>query len=400
MKNNSQANKHSFTKIKTIILSVIFAIILWVAIVNIVNPDVTQTLNNIRIQTNGVSVLRERGLVPVNMGEFPGCSVKIRGKRKNLIESADKIYAVVNVSDITRQGKAMVSVIINSPSSINIEKQSLSVVEVEIEPCYEKEIPVVIKQEGVSEEMLINSIPENEKIKVSGSKNDLEKVFKCLITANLSEVVSDTNTMHPFTYIGEDNEQIQKPETIYCSVANLLVYHTVYQRQIAKADFKVPATLSEEFRTDIDTEKILAKEIFYGTKIEDIKLDKIAYTLDIADVKEGQNKIRLKSEEIEGVYIPENQLILSFTAKKLITDNVEVSITTQNLENGHMVTDILAQKTYSVTGTKDELSNVKAVVDLKGLSEGNHYIPIQFENKKIQPREACFVNVIIKRKED
>ena len=259
MKNNSKTNMRSFGKIKTLILSVIFAIILWVAIVNVVNPDVTQTLNNVRIQANGVAVLREKGLVLVNTEELPACSVKVRGKRKNLIESAGKIYAVVNVSDITRQGKTMVSVIINSPSSINVEKQSLSAVEVEVEPCYEKEIPVVIKQEGVSDGMLIKSAPENDKVKILGSKKDLEKVSKCFITANLSEIVSDTNTMHPFTYLGEDNEQIEKPETIYCSAANLLVYHTVYQKQTAKPDLKIPADLTDEFRTNIDMERFWIK---------------------------------------------------------------------------------------------------------------------------------------------
>ena len=400
MKNNSQQNEHSFGKIKTLVLSIVFAIILWVAIVNVVNPDVTQNLNNVRIQTNGVAVLREKGLVVVNMDELPSCSVKVRGKRKNLIESAGKIYAVVNVSDINRQGKALVSVIINSPSSVNVEKQSLSAVEVEVEPCYEKEIPIVIKQEGVLDEILVKSSPENERVKISGSKKDLEKISKCLITANLSEIVSDTNTMYPFVYLGQENEQIEKPETIYCSLANLLVYHTVYEKQITKPDFKIPAGLSSEFRTDIDIEKILSQKIAYGTKNNNIKLDKINYTLDVSDVKEGENKIRLKAEPVEEVYIPSNQLILNFTAKKLITENVEVSVTTENLEDGYEVLEVITPKTYSVTGTKEELSNVKAIVDLKGLSDGNHHIPLQFENKKLQSGEACFANVIIKRKED
>lgn len=400
MKNNSNKDERSFGKVKTLILSIVFALILWVAIVNVVNPDITETFNNIRIQANGISVLREKGLVLVNTGELPNCSVKVRGKRKDLIESADKIYAVVNVSDISRQGKTTVPVIINSPSSINVEKQSLSSVEVDIEPCYEKEIPVVIKQEGVLDEIIIKSAPENEKVKILGSKKDVEKVSKCLITANLSEVVSDTNTMHPFTYLSDNNEQIEKPETIYCSAANLLVYHTVYEKKTAKPDFKIPAELSAEFRTDIDIEKILEKEIAYGTKLSDISLDKITYTLDASAVKEGENKIKLKPEEIEEVYIPANQLILSFTAKKLVTEDTAVSIITQNIEGGYEVSEVIAPKTYSITGTKDELSNVKATVDLKGLSEGNHHIPLQFENKKLQPKEACFANVIIKRKED
>ncbi len=400
MKNNSKQNENSLGKVKTLILSVIFAIILWVAIVNVVNPDVTHTLNNIRIQTNGVSVLRDRGLVPVNTDELPPCSVKVRGKRKNLIKSANKIYAVVNVSDITREGKTGVSVIINSPSSINVEKQSLSSVEIDIEPCYEKEIPIIIKQEGVLENSLIKSTPENEKVKISGSKKDLEQISKCLITADLSEVKSDTNTMHPFTYIGESNEQIQKPETIYCSVANLLVYHTVYEKKTAKPDFQIPSQLSGNFRTDIDVEKILSKDIFYGTKDNDIKLDKIIYTLDTENVKEGENRVRLKAEEIENVYIPKNQLILSFNAKELVTENVEVSVTVQNIESGYEVREVIAPKTFSITGTKDELTNVKATVDLKGLFEGNHRIPLQFENKKLQSKEACFVNVVINRKGD
>lgn len=398
MKNNKRDNR-SFEKLKTLILSVIFSIILWVAIVNIVNPDVTENFKNIPIQLNGVPQLREKGFVVVNTSELPECSVKVRGKRKNLIESAQKIYAVVNVSDINRQGTVLTNVIINSPSSINLEKQSISTIELEIEPCYEKDIPIVIRQEEVTEENLIKSVPENQTIQIKGSKKDLEKVEKCLVTANLSEIASDTNTMYPFTYLGDGNEQISKPDTIYCKDANILVYHTVYDKKTAKADLKIQPELSEDFRIDIDMSKFAEKEIAYGTK-DDVKIDKIVYNLHASSVKEGENKIKLKAEPIDDVYIPENQLVLTFNAKKLETKKVKISLTTENLEDGYEAKDIISDSSYSLTGTKDELSDVKAKVNLKGLLEGTHRLPLEFDNKKIQPAEPCFATVVITRKED
>lgn len=395
MKKNKD-NK-SFEKAKALSFSIIISIILWVAIINIENPDVTTTIHNIPIQTNGISSLREKGLVMVNTDKLPTCSVKIRGKRGDIIESKNRIYAVINVSDIANVGNVTVPVTVTSPASINIEKQSVANIRAEIETRYEKEIPIFIKQMGESENILIKTEAEKKTIKVFGSKKDLDKISGGLVTPDVSEITSDVNLMYPFVYLSEKGEQLQKPNTVYTSEINLLLSHTIYEKKSTVPKVIIPEDLEEHFRTDIDKNALDKKTVFYGVRSDIKPLENIDFTFDVSQLADGENKIALTATEIEGVYIPENQLVLSFNAQPLVTETVNVDITTENL-NSAFSASVISSNEYVVTGTEEELKEVEAVIDLKNAAEGTHQYPIKFKNKNLQPDKSYYATVVIVRK--
>ena len=97
-----------------------------------------------------------------NTDLLPQCNVKVRGKRKNIIESKDKITAVINISDFNQSGEILAAVNINSPIGISVERQSVTNVIAQIENGYEKQIPIVIKQENAPYDKVIESKAENE----------------------------------------------------------------------------------------------------------------------------------------------------------------------------------------------------------------------------------------------
>ncbi len=397
MKNNKD-NK-SFEKAKSLSLSIIISIILWVAIINIVNPDVTTTINNIPIQTNGISSLREKGLVMVNADKLPTCSVKIRGKRGDIIESKDRIYAVINVSDITAEGTVDVSVNINSPASVNLEKQSISKIRAEIETRYEKDIPVSIKQTGDPENILIKTEPKKQEVRVFGSKKDLDKIHGCLVTADVSEITSDVNVMYSFSYLSDKGEQIQKPETVYSADTNLLLSHTVYEKKTTKPQVTIPKELDKYFRTNIDESVFNEKTVSYGVRSEMAPLEKIDFTFDVSQLTNGENKLALTAPAIDGVYIPENQLVLNFTAEKLFTKKVTVEIIPENLDAAFSAS-VISSDEFVLTGTEKELENAEAMIDLKGATEGTHQYSVKFKDKNLQPEKNYYATVVIIRKEE
>lgn len=398
MVNENKKDDRSFSKARTLALSITIAIILWVAIVNVVNPDVTETFHNIPVQANGIGNLRDKGFVMVNADKLPKCSVKVRGKRKDIIEAKDKIYAVINVSDINQEGKREVTVIINSPSSINIEKQSITTVSAEIEVCHEKDIPIYIKQENVPEGKIIESVATDGVVRISGSRQDIDKVSGCFVVANLADLKENSKIMYPFTYLSDENTQIVKPSTIYSSAANLVISHTIYDKKNVKLNIEVPKEVSDSYR--IDVEELSGKEIVCGVDNKNKDVEEIKYTLSSENILEGENKIDLTEQLPEGIYIPENQRIIKFDVKSIISKKVSVEVSEYNLKDGFKVSDIQKDGTYSLKGTEEELQYVKGKVNVENLEAGTYQLPLEFEDENITPAQKYFVTAVIERKED
>lgn len=379
MRKNEKKDKASFPRLKTMIISVVISIVAWIGIVNTVNPDVTETFYDIKIQVNGTAALREKGLVMIDASKLPECSVKVRGKRKDIIDAMNKIYAVINVSDINRQGKSTVEVKINSPSSINLEKQKFSAVDVMVEPCYEKEIPVTIKQSNVIKEKVIKSETETQRLLISGSKSDLAKVYGCSVLADLTGVDTNGSTMYPFVYVDEDGAEITKPDTIYCSNINILVENTVYDKAIARPQIEIDEEVEESYRIKYDDEQIKGKNIEIGVSGYN-NTKSIVYRLNIDNVKSGQNELTFIADEISDVYIPQREIKLTVSAEPLVTEKVLVDITSKNLLSGMVLKSMPASRSMVLKGTKSELESVKGSVDLAGLGVGTYDLPIELDN--------------------
>ncbi len=374
-----KSHKKSFPRLKTMIISVVISIVAWIGVVNTVNPDVTETFYDIKIQVNGTAALREKGLVMIDASKLPECSVKVRGKRKDIIDAMNKIYAVINVSDINRQGKSTVEVKINSPSSINLEKQKFSVVDVMVEPCYEKQIPVKIKQSNVIKDKVIKSETKTQYVSVSGSKSDLLKVYGCNVLADLSTVDTDGSTMYPFVYVDEDGTEITKPDTIYCSNINILVENTVYDKSLASPHIEIDQEVYENYRIEYDDEQIRGKNIEIGVSGYNHPKN-VVYRLNIDNVKSGQNELTFIADEISDVYIPQREIKLTVSAEPLITEKVLVNITHKNLSSGMVLKSIDDSRIIVLKGTRSELGSVKGSVDLTGLGAGTYNLPLEFDN--------------------
>lgn len=395
MRKNNKNDSQSFDKLKTIIISILMSIIAWIAIVNIVNPDVSKTFRSIPIRITGTSALRDKELVAVGLSTLPDCSVKIKGKRKDVINASRDIIAVANVSDISRQGTATVDISISLPSSVKLVKQELSSVDIAIEPRYKKNIPVTVTQTNVLKDKLIESVPERDVIEVTGSKSELDKISECNITINLENTTSDNSIMHPFTYISPEGEQVSELDTIFCKVTNILVTNTVYTKKTAKPKLMLPDDEEHGYRLKYNKDEILEKSINVGIKSNKEVPKELIYTISKEDIKEGTYTIYPECEDIEGIYIPKKQLSVSLTADKIVTKAVPVSITHTKPLEGLNVINFTDSKKFTLSGTEEELTNVKASADISNLGAGTHYVTLKFEDSDIESDTECVITVTL-----
>lgn len=390
---NKVKNEASFEKLKTGVISIIVAIILWVAITNIVNPDVTETIYNIPIQANGMVALREQKFVMINSDTLPNCNVKVAGKRKDIIDARDKITAVANLSEINSVGDVIIPVAVNAPSSIKIEKQSVKTITAEIENGKEQTIPIIIEQKNMPYDKVIESKPEKDEITIFGAVKDVDKISGCRVVTDLTGISQDTKSMYPFVYLSVDNREIAKPKSIYSSSVNVLVGHTVWDKIELPLNIIVNEEINKSFR--LDTQSLENKKITCGVSSANSNLTQIDYY--VQEVVEGENSFDL-SEAIDGqkIYIPKEHRYIKLSAEKLVSENVSVEVSAYNVRDGFEIEEIATQNTYVLTGTKDELKEVKGKVNVADLEDGTYSLPIEFENENI--KNQYNVTVTIKRK--
>ena len=131
------------SKIKAIIISVITAILIWAAITYINPPEITTTISNLPVRFTGEEELKERGLTVVDKSGITGLSVTVRGKRDTLLSLSGGIFAEVDVSSVTNEGKYDLTGNVTLPSqALSIESVKFDTVPVTVDRIEVKEIPI------------------------------------------------------------------------------------------------------------------------------------------------------------------------------------------------------------------------------------------------------------------
>ena len=106
MANTDNASSRK-TKIKYMILAIVLAIASWFVVMYTANPDITKTFTGIKIELTGGDVLRDSGYIITDEEDLPKLSVKLRGKRGDLMKAIDNIRIYADVSGISDFGKTV-----------------------------------------------------------------------------------------------------------------------------------------------------------------------------------------------------------------------------------------------------------------------------------------------------
>ena len=95
-----KANVTNTQKLKTVILSVFLAVIVWFMVIYVNDPDITTTVSDLNVRFVGEMSLRDKKLAVTGKDKIPELSVVVTGKRSDLMNFMDDIYVQVDVSDI------------------------------------------------------------------------------------------------------------------------------------------------------------------------------------------------------------------------------------------------------------------------------------------------------------
>ena len=282
------------------ILSVIIAILAWVLVTYTTDPDITKTITASRIDIVGEDVLLKNGYVVTNQSEFPRLTIKMRGKRSDLIKALDNTTVVVDVSQFTKEGEIEIETSAKLPTSrINVERISESVIPITVESIKTKEIPVRIVQVGELPGMLVKSEPESKTVTLKGAGLELDMVEAVEALVDISTMENSGTVEASYVLVLKNDAERDDISTINITENIITVSNTLYHE--TEVPIKVQATSANEYiLSDKDT-KTEPKTVMIGVP-DGMEIEYVTVSID-ENAEEGEYKIN----KIDNVYIPEDR---------------------------------------------------------------------------------------------
>ena len=226
-------------------LSILMSIVLWGYVMWDLNPDKTQTINNIPITFVGTDVLESRQLIIVG-GESETFNLRVSAKMDVLSRlSSSNITMEVNVARITEPGKHRLMVSHTFPP--NVQSGSVDIltdseafyVTVTVARRESKEVPVKAEFAGsVAEGHQLGDITVTPStISISGQQELVNQVAYAKVLLTQDDMDTTYTGDLPFVYIGADGEELTGLDV----TSNVSTVHVNYPVVVFK---KVPLAVN------------------------------------------------------------------------------------------------------------------------------------------------------------
>lgn len=392
---NKTKTKNPAGRMETAALALILAAALCIFVNYITNPDITTTFSGLQVRFAGERELRDRGLVITGRGNIPVSSVVVSGKRKDLVESMDRVIIEADVSDITEEGSySLKGTIVLPTTKIVVEKEKYGEIPITVEKLHEKEIPIKIRQTGTLKDKLVKSEPEKDTVKLTGAQSELENVSYGVADVDISKISSDTTLPVKYLLLDKSGSYIEKNETLESYTAEVFVKNTVYTIKRLPIKLKLTEEMEEKYRLNEDKCSVSASSVDVGIRPGNSDEFVVVY-IDKAESSASEYQL----SETQGMYIPENyrtvKVRLDLTEK--VTKTIELDPSAEGLTEG-----LEAQTEHvrvNVTGVEDKINtdNIKARVNLEGLTAGVYEVPVEISGDEITVGNAPDTTMVIIR---
>lgn len=115
---NERIQRMKNSKALTVLLSVLIACIVWIYVINDVDPDINDTIRNVPITVAGQEELEERGLMVTDLSA-DDLDLRLTGKRNALVNLTNKnIPITVDVSSVLKAGEYNLRCTVTLPTNI------------------------------------------------------------------------------------------------------------------------------------------------------------------------------------------------------------------------------------------------------------------------------------------
>ena len=388
-----KANVTNTQKLKTVILSVFLAVIVWFMVIYVNDPDITTTVSDLNVRFVGEMSLRDKKLAVTGKDKIPELSVVVTGKRSDLMNFMDDIYVQVDVSDIDSTGEYNLSGVISIPTTrISVEKEKYGDIPITVEPLEMKDIEVTVKQTGMLK--IVKSSVNNPTVTITGAKSEIDEVAGAIATVDVSSIQEDGVENVNYLLTDTNGELINKNETIESARSYVEVVNTIYDAKLLPVVPRLSAELDKEYILKADKSFATPASVTVGVD-ETNTDDKVIALIDkVPSDGFGEYELELSS----GMYIPEDNKKVKYKldiVKKAVAQ-LELTVQAQNVQSG-LTAKINNKLIAQVWGEEGKITtdNVKAYVDVSGLGAGTYNLPVKIEGENVSFAENYTIEVTV-----
>jgi YbbR domain-containing protein len=363
---------------------VIASLALWVYIRTSENPVINQTIRYVPITVVNEEVLSETGLTLVPNQEFT-VSLTIKGP-SSIIDNIDKNKDFNLEVDLgkyaLKSGENWIPVEIKqSPSNVTILNQEGVSTKVNLDTLVSKDVSVIPNMVGTTAEGFHAENPtiSSQIVVVSGGKTYIDKVANIVANIDITNANVDINKTIQLKAVDADGKEVQnvKISPEYAQVK-------VSIKKGKEVDIEAVTTGGTTTGASVESIEIIPRRIEVIGNNDIIDQLKSIYTepIDLSKVS-GDTTLEVKLQLPQGVTLvkPDTIVKVKLTLKKPSQRTFKITIKTKN--PGTDLAATLDKTTVDVvlSAMDTELNKITentlvATVDLNGLGEGDHNVPL------------------------
>jgi YbbR domain-containing protein len=395
--------KSGISKIKAIMFnnillkmgSVLFAIVLWIVVINVDDPLKTVTVYNIPVEIQNDSVFLDNNMVyKVSSGEK--ISVRITGPR-TIVDSlkADDFYATADFFEVSKTNAVPIDVKLRKESyetKVVINEQSSNAMRLNVEKVVELEYEITPEWTGsvLDNYVLYNCSLATKKVKVKAPESVHQSIagVKAFVelTGNENEDFEYNSEIHIYDTKGKAMDL--KDNDITMDTSFVKAKCTVYYKKTLPVKYDFTNGIGNESEITI-AESSPENVTVVGRKTNLDGLNEIRIPT-VFDVTRDKTEFNVKIKDIlkDGVYLLDDteEFKVKFSYLNNITKDFTVKVSEiaiKNIPTDHEASIInTGNVTLTISGLEDvvnntELEDISPFLSLENLKEGMNNISVQ-----------------------
>lgn len=377
------------------ILSLLFAIVVWLIVVNISDPVTTKTFREVPVTIEHTEFLTDEGMVYEVLDGSDVVDITVSAKRSVLSDIKKKDFVVkADMRELLYMQTIQIVVSLGELDE-KVEDWSCShdTVLIEVEEQNEKTLQVELETEGtLPEGYTIGKYKlEPSEVRISGPKSIVKKVDKAVLRINVEAARNDVAAaLTPILYDAQ-GETIETDRLNFSNpVWNVVV--PVWETKSVAVQAAVTGEPAEGYNVGDITCYPTALTVTGKKEILE-KLSEIEIPEGVLDVEgaTGNVVVNVDIEQYlpEGIYLVDEDMSaikIEADVEKQITRNYAIGVDEIGLRNQPEDLKVsfaeVTQFVVELRGTKEELdglqvSDIKCTANLSGLSAGQHQVALE-----------------------
>lgn len=375
------------------ILAVFIAAIVWLAVINVNDPEKTVTIYSIPVTITDEEVITDLGMVySVETNQY--INVTVTGRRSEVTKlTAGDFVATASLNELSKVNSIPVDVKFRKNSlnnRITINSQSEQTLKIKVEEIKKETYDVSVQFIGdIPNGYLLHSYDTSiNKIDVKAPESIQKKIDKVVVNYKLSDSTSD-ETKKCKVILLDDDDNIINNNNVKLSNKKIDVSIVVYKTKSIGITAENMGNVQSGYQLNnisLSPEKvsIAGRE----DKLSQIDSIDISELIDISNiVADTTEKIDIGPLLPDGVYLEgSGQITVTIGVSQLSTKSVSVNakdISIDNLGEGLELEFVDSSVNVTVRGENSgSLSekDMSAHIDVTGLKKGTHTVDVTFNN--------------------